>query len=489
MKLDIPPLPKAAIRYALLTVVAALLVAIYRRVLHVNQTTVALSFLVLVMLVATRWRLAYAVYLSLLCTVFYNYFFLPPVGTLTISDPQNWVTLGAFLAAGVLVSHLADSERRAAVQSEARRQDVERLFRLSEQLLLQEDLQGLERNAPSLIATIFQLRAVALYLREQDRAYYSDPNNVLLPVEQLRQAATGPEPLDGAPGGVAILPLALGMHASGALALTNENYQDGLREAIAGLMAIALERASALERFGHMEAARESERLRSALLDSVTHELRTPLTAIRAAATMLVSQSTIAEVDRQEMYTVIEEESARLDRLIGQAVEMAQLDSESLQVRLRPQNLREVIDLVLEDARSLLEHRAVHIQVAEDQPAIPMDGELVRRVLRQLVENAAKYSPALEPITISSELTEEQLVVTVHDRGPGIDAAEQPFVFDKFFRGKQRDRVQGSGMGLAIARAILRALDGGIEVTSSAEQGTAFRFWLPVVSTAEELQS
>src|SRR5277367_3682936 len=173
MKRELPSLGLAAARYALVTVVALLVAAVYRTAFHVNQTTVALTFLVLVLLVATRWRLSYSIYLSLLCTLLYNFFFLPPIGTLNISDPQNWVTLGAFLAASVLVSHLADGERRAAAQSEARRQDVERLFEFSEQLLLHDDLRALARTAPSLIASMFKLRAVALYIREQRSAYYS----------------------------------------------------------------------------------------------------------------------------------------------------------------------------------------------------------------------------------------------------------------------------------------------------------------------------
>jgi len=480
MKQEPSSLRVAAIRYALIALVAMLTVAVYRRVLHGNQTTVALTFLVLVLLVATRWRLAYSVYASLLCALLYNFFFLPPIGTLTIADPQNWVTLLVFLLAGLLVSHLADAERRAAAQSEARREDVERLFEFSEQLLLYDDLPRLARTAPSLIAAIFRLRGVALYIREQGRAYYSDPENQMLSMERLRQAAEEQDSPQRLSDGVRLLPLALGMRSSGALAVTEGDCAEGMYEAIAGLMAIALERASALERFSHIEASREGERLRSALLDSVTHELRTPLTAIRAAATMLIGQPEIADPDRREMYAVVEEESARLDRLIGQAVEMAQLDSESLQVRARPQKLREVIDLALEDTRSLLRHRPVEVLVPEDQPPVAMDGELVRRVLRQLIENAAKYSPPDQPITLSSELAEDRLIVAVSDRGPGIDAAEQPFVFDKFFRGRQRERVQGSGMGLAIAKAILRAHGGGIELSSGADRGATFRFWLPV---------
>jgi two-component system sensor histidine kinase KdpD len=472
-------------RYALLTLVALLVVAVYRRVLHVNQTTVALTFLVLVLVVATRWKLAYSVYLSVLCTLLYNFFFLPPLGTFTIADPQNWVTLVAFLSASVLVSHLSDSERRAADQSERRREEVERLFAFSEQLLLQDDLRSLARTAPSLIASIFKLRAVALYIREQGVAYYSDPDEELLPAASLKLVAEEPDAAVKPASGVRLLPLALGMRSSGALALTEGSYTEGMYDAIAGLMAIALERASALERFSHIEASREGERLRSALLDSVTHELRTPLTAIRAAATMLLGSPVLAEADRREMYAVVDEESARLDKLIGQAVEMAQLDSESLQVRVQPQQLREVVDLALEDTRSLLRNRRIEINIPEDQPLVSMDRELVRRVLRQLLENAAKYSPAAQPIRVSSALLEDRLTVTIADRGPGIDEAEQPFVFDKFFRGKQRERVQGSGMGLAIAKAILRAHGGSIEVKSSRE-GTSFTFWLPLRDSSDE---
>lgn len=484
MKTRFPLLRLAATRYAIVTLVAFLIVGVYRRVVHVNQTTVALTFLVLVLVVATRWRLAYSVYLSALCTLLYNFFFLPPIGTLTIADPQNWVTLAAFLSASVLVSHLADSERRAATQSEARRGEVERLFEFSEQLLLHDDLRELTRTAPSLIATVFRLSAVALYIREQGRAYYSDPGNELLPLDRLKLLADEPDATVKTSPGIRLLPLALGMRSSGALAVTAAQYPDAMYEAIAGLMAIALERASAVERFSHIEASREGERLRSALLDSVTHELRTPLTAIRAAATMLIAQPALAEADRREMYAVVDQESARLDRLIGQAVEMAQLDSESLQVRARPQKLREVIDLALEDTRRLLKDRPVDVRVAEDQAPVPMDRELVRRVLRQLIENAAKYSPRNLPITLSSELVEDRLLVTVSDCGPGIEESDQPFVFDKFFRGKQRERVEGSGMGLAIAKAILRAHGGGIEVKSSPRAGTSFTFWLPVIVNA-----
>ncbi len=474
------------LRYSVVTATALLVVALYRLVVHANQTTVALTFLVLVLIVATRWRLAYSVYLSILCAGLYNYFFLPPLGTFTVSDPQNWVTFGALLCASVLVSHLSESERRQAELSEARRTEVERLYELSQQLLLQEDVQSLQRHSPALIARIFRLRAVALYLRDKAATYYSDPDNELLPLEDLG-LATIPYTSSSSPlSGVRIVPLTLGMRSAGALAMTEGEYSDGMYEAIAGLLAIAMERASAIERSSHAEAARESERLRAALLDSVTHELRTPLTAIRVAITSLISQRSLADSERQEMYTVVDEESSRLNGLIGQAVEMAQLDSASVQVNLTPQPLTEIVDLVLEDCRSLLRRREVVRDIPEDLLSVPMDRELVRRVLRHLVENAAKYSPAGSPITLAARIADEQLQVSVTDCGPGIEESEQPFVFDKFFRGQRhRHRVLGTGMGLAIAHAILRALHGGIRVQSKIGEGATFTFWLPLKPETE----
>jgi len=472
---------ESILSYTASTALALALVVIFRRVIHVNVTTVALSFLVLVLVVATRWRLAHSVYLSILCTLLYNFFFLPPVGTLTIADPQNWVTLSVFLGTSVLVSQLSESERRQREISEQRRREVERLYEFSQQLLMHEDLRDLARTAPSIAAKVFGLRAVALYITGQDTAYYSDPANELLSAIELKQVAqtseAGVRRLDNA----VVLPLVFGMQSAGALAMVSGMYSEEMYEAIGGLVAVTLERAAALERTSHMEATREGERLRSALLDSVTHELRTPLTAIRAAATTLIGHPTLPEAERSEMYAVVDEESLRLDRLIGEAVEMAQLDSAGLHVRPQPENVNEVIDAVLQEEKTRLRGRAVEVRIPETLPRVPMDQELVRRVLRHLIENAVKYSPAKSPVEVTAEVAGDRLLVHIADHGLGIDRSEQPFIFDKFFRGSsQRDRVEGSGMGLAIAKAILTAHGGGIEVKSERGSGAVFTFWLPL---------
>jgi two-component system sensor histidine kinase KdpD len=475
---------QAAARYAGLTAVAFLLVGVLRLVIVANETTVALAFLIFVLLTASRWRLAYSVYLSILCTLLYNFFFLPPVGRLTIADRRNWVALAAFLCSSVLVSHLSDKERRHAEAAEARRGEIERLYEFSQQLLLQENLRGLARATPSIAASVFGFRAVALYVRDEDAAYYSDPGKELLPTVDLKLAALQADAGVTERDGVYIIPLSLGMRSPGALALIDGGYSPQIYEAIGSLVAIALERAAAVERSSRLEAWRQGERLRSALIDSVTHDLRTPLTAIRAAATTLASQSDLADHDRAELVAVVDEESARLDRLIGQAIEMAQLDAAAVQIHPEPQDVRGLIETTLEEMRPLLRDRAVEVEVAAGLPSISLDRGLIRRVLRHIVENAARYSPAGSPISIRASCDEYRLLVTVSDRGPGIELSEQPFVFDKFFRGKrQQSLAAGTGMGLAIVKAILEAHGGGIGLASRTGEGTRFTFWLPLVAS------
>jgi two-component system sensor histidine kinase KdpD len=442
-----------------MTAAALLVVLVYRRILHVNQTTVALTFLVMVQLAAFSWGLIYSVCLSIGCTLLYNYFFLPPIGSFTIADPQNWIALLSFLASAIFISRISESERRQAGMSESRRSEMERLYEFSNQLLMEENLRDVARHAPSVVASIFAFDAVILY---------------------------GPRrPADG----VSIVPLVLGMRASGSIAMTigtektrktKPAFSDGLYDAIGGLLAIALERATAIDRFSRVEAAREGERLRSALLDSVTHELRTPLTAIRAAATSLLSQPSLEESQRREMFAILDEESARLDRLIGQAIEMAQLDSDGIEVRPILQPLQEVIDMALDDCHVLLRGRPVEVDLPPAMPPTPLDRELIRRVLRHLLENAARYSPPGSPVRIAATLQTDRLLVRIADQGQGIDDAEQTYIFDKFYRGSRQRLLHGTGMGLAIAKAILRAHGGGIDVVSQRDQGATFTFWVPL---------
>jgi two-component system, OmpR family, sensor histidine kinase KdpD len=469
------------LRYLALTAAALALVGIFRIIWHANDTTIALTFLMLVMVTASRWRLRYSVYLSLLCTLLYNFFFFPPVGRFTIEDPRNWVALAAFLACSVLVSHLSNQEHLQAETAEQRRREVERLYEFSQHLLLQDDPRQVARATPSAAAAAFGFRAVALYVCADDAVYSSDPESEILPSVDLKMAASAAEPGMAIRDGFRMIPLMLGMRSAGALAVSEAGYSPQIYEAVGTLVAIALEHAAALERSSLLDASRESERLRAALLDSVTHDLRTPLTSIRAAATTLVSQPDLTEPERLELASVVDEESARLDRLIGQAVEMAQFDAAAVTLHRQEQDVQDLIDTTLEEMQNLLRGRPVEVHLENNMPAMLMDRELIRRALRHLIENALRYSPLGSSISLNARRDDYRLLIEIADQGPGIDPAEQPFVFDKFFRGRQsRSSQKGTGMGLAIAKAIMEAHGGGITLTSSPGHGACFTLWLPV---------
>jgi len=233
-----------------------------------------------------------------------------------------------------------------------------------------------------------------------------------------------------------------------------------------------------------MEAAREGERLRTALIDSLTHELRTPLTSIRAAATTLLQAEGLDEAGRMDLVSIVDEEASRLDRLIGDAVEMAEIDANVVQVRLAPQHPRALLELAVEESRkNLAAHRITIADTGPDDPAW-FDSHLLGRVLRHILENAANYTPPGSRITLSSCRAGDRLEFGVEDNGPGIDALDLPLVFEKFYRGRKnssRKGGKGTGMGLAITRSILAAHGGGIEASSTPGKGTSFRFWVPLV--------
>ena len=302
------PRDSSPLRFALGVLVIALIVVFYKYFIHLNATTVGFTLLLAVLVISAAWGLRYAVVISMIATLAYNFFFLPPFGTFTIADPQNWIALGTFLITAVIASELAERARREAQDANLRREELQHLYTFSQQMLTAENVLTLVNTLPQNIASTFAAKAVGLFVPERRKVYYSDlAAQALISEDELKLVADRGEPSSESGDGVAIIPLRVGIRSVGALGVVGADLERKTLYAVGSLVAISIERAGAVEKLAHAEANRESERLRSVLLDSVTHDFRTPLTSIKASAEALLGNANLAEDARHELLTVIDE--------------------------------------------------------------------------------------------------------------------------------------------------------------------------------------
>jgi K+-sensing histidine kinase KdpD len=383
---------KAAVRKQVLGyIVAVIVIGAATAVLivfggHINPTTVALTFLLIVLFVAAAWGSKPAVLAALVGGICFNLFFLPPVGTFHISEPENWIAFLSFLVTGITAGQLSARAGRRAEEANTARQEVERLYRE-----LQETF------------------------------------------EEASQA----------------------------------------------------------------RALKQSERLKSALLDAVTHDLRTPLTSIKASVTTLLDDqrsgsngagsSLLDHESRHEMLEVIDEEADRLDRFINGLMELARIEAGEMHLRRGWGSIEEIVSAALSRAASLTKGHRVEVNLEDDLPMVRVDERAVSEVVYSLVDNAAKYSPAGTVIRIGATRLDEKVIqMEVEDEGSGISSELRERVFDKFFRATRdgdvsTSRPSGTGMGLAIAKGIVEAHDGTIRIEGRRRgKGTRVVFTLPI---------
>ncbi|HEY1578455.1 MAG TPA: ATP-binding protein [Terracidiphilus sp.] len=461
---------------------AALLTTVGLGMAHAHPTTAGMIFLVVVVVTATQAGLVVSLYSAVLCAVSFDFFFLPPVHTFILAGPQEWVSMVTFAISSVLAGRVAERARQQKDEAEQRREDVERLFQLSQEMMLHQDAAGLVRDLPGLLKKVFALDEVVLYV--QDLAQFASTMEELpeLFKANLIELAAGANSGVVVQDGFESHALLVGMRAVGAMAWRPGALTREVATAVSAQVGIALTRAMAIEATARAEASRESERLRAALVDSLTHELRTPLTSIRAAATTLTQNEGLDDALRKELATVVDEESEHLDALIGEAIEMAEIDANVVRVQTAPRHTRTMLENAVQESRGALGRHQVVLMVQEpDRPAW-FDAKLLGRVFRHLIENAARYSAPESRIVLRSRRVDGRLEFEVEDNGPGIDRVDLPHIFEKFYRGKKGKKLgKGTGMGLAITQAILRAHGGDIAVESNPEQGCTFRFWVPLV--------
>ncbi len=463
-------------------------------------TTVALALLVVVLLVAAYARLWMAIAIAVAAMLVFNFFFLPPVGTFTIADPQNWIAFVAFVSAALVASQLSAAAQSRAREALASRNELARLFDLSRDVLLTGEssntLDALARH----ITRRFELPSAAIFLRPGDRWLAHQGSETLLVIgdPQLdfalaragqtlefdaRERAYGGQAVIEAAGGTSctLVPLRLGPKPIGLLAAPAGALNAGTLDAIAGLVAIAVERDQFLAERKTADLVRQQADFTSTLLASLSHDLRTPLTAIQVAMTNL-DDASLDPAARHEQIQLAQSELGRLSRLFRDILEMARIDSASLTPELEWVTGSDIIDAALANLQPVLAGRPLQIEAGQRRAA-HVDPRLVSSALSHLIENAAQYSPPGTPIALNGSVDDEGLHLSVTDHGPGLDPTEVPRLFERFYRGRRDSaRPAGTGMGLAITRGLLAVQSGRVWGENMPGGGARFSIIVPAPS-------
>ncbi len=477
---------------------------VYARWLHVsNAATVSTTFLMLVLVVATTSRLWISIVTSVAAMLSFNFFFLPPVHTFTIVDPHNWIALFTFLAVSLVASNLTAIARTRTQEAVGRRDELARLFDLSRDVMLMTDSREAISTLARLIARRFDLEFVAIALpRGTDwDIFEAGAQTIALETSQLAQAFAAAQAslefdanartyaghrsttVDGQT--VRLVPLRFGTRPIGLLGASGRPVEAGTLDALAGVVAIAIERAQFLEERKTAELTRQSEELKTALLASLGHDLRTPLTAIRVAASNMKATWLTPE-NRIEQSDLILTETERLTRLFQNILEMARIDAGAVATESRWTHPSEIIAAARDHVEHTLGQHKVDVHIEADVP-VRLDPRLTATALAHLLENAAQYAPAGSTIEIRARVEGEDFVVQVQDQGPGIGprtcrtSSSVSIVADR-----RKARASGTGLGLSIARGLLATERGRIWADNGPRGGALFTIAIPAATRSPE---
>jgi two-component system sensor histidine kinase KdpD len=461
---------------------------------YLDLANIAMLFLLVVLLVAVRWGRGPSVTATCVGVACFDFFFVAPRFTFAVSDFQYLVTFAVMLAVGLITGHLTAGLRfqaRVASQREARVRDLYEFARALSSVLQTEQIHEATRET---IERAFGARTVLLLPdaegRLQAASAEDDPAGVDLGIAQWAydHAANAGMGTDTLPASrVFYLPLIAPMRTRGVLAVGSDEPRwllaPELRRQLDTFGALA---AIALERVHYIEVAQdaliriESERLRNSLLAALSHDLRTPLTSLVALAESLaVSAPPLSEPQRQ-MAQALRDESTRMSTMVSNLLDMARIQSGDVRLNLQWQPIEEVVGSALRDCRAVLSGHLVATHVPGDLPLVRFDAVLIERVLCNLLENAAKYTPPGSTVTVSAQLHGVWLNILVEDNGPGLPNGQEERIFEKFTRGERESAKPGVGLGLAICRAIVEAHGGAIRANSRPQGGAVFAFTLPL---------
>ena len=501
--------PFDAIPYVVATAAVAVALGI-DELIHpiVGIENVDLVFMTAIVAVAVRYGLLPSLFASIIASLCYNFFFLPPIYTFTITDPTNLAALLIFIVMAVLVSNVAARVRTQAVTAIDRARTTEALYAFSRKLAGVGTLDDVLWATAYQTALMLKVRVVLLLPENGSiavRAGYP-PEDTLDDAdlaaarwawEHNRPAGRGSDTLPGAKR--LFLPMRTGRGAIGIVGIDSDKPgplltpdQRRQLDALIDQGALAIERVLLVEDVDRAKRSMEADRLRSALLTSISHDLKTPLAAILGAAgTLRQLAGALDDAAKAELLATIIDKSERLNRFIANLLDITRLESGAIVPQTTLQDLGELVGTALARAAKILAHHQIEVELAADLPLLELDPVLFEQVLFNVLDNASKYAAPGTTVHIRSWREAQSVVLQVLDEGVGIPADDVERIFDKFYRAQKGDQVRaGTGLGLAISRGFVEALKGTITAANRTDRtGAVFTIRLPVPAVTQKLDT
>jgi two-component system sensor histidine kinase KdpD len=464
--------------------------------------SVSLVFLTAVLTSAITWGLLPSLFAAIASMLAYNFFFLPPLYTLTVADPENVIALFFFLVVAVIVSNLTARTRSQILATRSRAKTTAELYAFSRKVAGIGALDDLLWATAYQVSSMLNVRTVLLMPvkdREglevasgyppEDQLDDSDMAAARWTWEHNRSAGRGADTLPG--GKRLFLPLRTGSGPVGVIGIDRDTPgplltpdERRLLDALADQAAVAIERISLARGLAEARVLAETERLRAALLTSISHDLRTPLASILGAVSTLRSfPQRYSASERDELLATLQEEAERLNRFVSNLLDMTRLESGAVELKLELIDVAEIVGSALQRAGNVLAGHHVEVELDSHLPMLRIDAVLFEQVLFNLLDNAAKYSPSGSRIDVRASRDGELIEIEVVDEGPGIPPADLERIFDKFYRVQAQDRRRaGTGLGLAICRGFVEALGGSIVARNRRDRsGAVLTIRMPVV--------